>query len=349
MRIILVGAGFWGAGWAQAVCESRDAELVAIADLDERARTIAADSVGLDVDRRYPSLYAALGDGAGADTALIVVPPEHHAAVAATALEGGLHCLVEKPFAPTMKEARDLVRCAADAGRELMVTQSFRFKRGPQTVKHLIERGTIGDIEAVYVRFMNAPPFTGFRTEMAEPLIVDMAIHHFDFIRGVLGLEPSTVWASSFNPSWSRFQGNASAVAKFATPEGATVVYTGSWSSRGPATSWDGDWDIQGTRGALKWSKNRVRFFPSEFGDAVFYRGALQRGGDVLDIPLVKLASEERLGTLAEFSSALAEGRRPQAHGEDNLRTLALVLGAVESASTGNLVDLREAPYRTGS
>jgi predicted dehydrogenase len=324
------------------VKQSPYADLAGIVDIDDEALNRVSESVGVEEGKRFRSIEDALRSDTKADTALVVVPPERHVEVVRRAIDAGLNCLVEKPFAPTVAEARALVDLAKSAGTELMVTQSFRFKRGPQTVKRFIERGGIGEIEAVYGRFMNAPPFTGFRVEMDEPLLVDMSVHHFDFIRGILGLEPVSVWATSFNPSWSRFKGNACLTAKFETVSGATIVYTGSWCSRGPATSWDGEWDIQGTRGALVWKENRVHFYPSEFGEAVYFPGTLQRGGDVMEVSLVELESEERGGTLAEFNAALGEGRRPEASGEDNLRTLALVLGAVESVRTGRAIDVAE-------
>jgi predicted dehydrogenase len=60
-----------------------------------------------------------------------------------------------------------------------------------------------------------------------------------------------------------------------------------------------------------------------------------------MDVPLVALEAEERQGTLLEFTTALRDGREPQASGADNLRSLALVYGAVESTRTGDWVDLR--------
>jgi predicted dehydrogenase len=339
MRIILVGVGFWGSGWARVVHEFEHTELVAIVDVDEIALARAGDAIELPAARRHTSLDAAL-EQVEADAALVVVPPEVHVEVAVQCLEGGLDVLVEKPFAPSVDEAAEIVRRADELGRTVMVTQSFRFKRGPQTVRKLIREGAVGRIEVVEGRFAKAPHFGGFREEMDEPLIVDLAIHHFDFLRGILGLEPSRVRALSYNPSWSWFHGNAAAFVQFETEDGAEISYTGSWVSKSRETSWDGSWEIQGSEGSIVWEHNRVEYRPANFGLTVYRKDMLERGDGVMDVPLVALEAEERSGTLLEFVTAKRESREPQASGADNLRSLGLVFGAVESTRTGDWVEV---------
>ena len=336
MRIIQVGGGFWGSGWARVISEFPETELGAVVDLSEDALRATCDPIGLDPNLRYHSLEDALKE-TEADAALVVVPPEVHVPVAIQCLEAGLDILVEKPFAPSVGEASEIVKRAKHLGRTVMVTQSFRFKRGPQTVRKLVDERAVGDIEVVDVRCAKAPPFGGFRTEMEEPLIIDMAIHHFDFIRGILGLEPARVRALSFNPSWTWFRGNANAFVQFETAEGAHINYSGSWVSRNRETTWDGSWEIQGEGGSISWEHNRVEYRPSpdNFGLTVYRQDMLEVGGGVMDVPLVQLPAEERAGTLHEFTSAKREGRAPQADGEDNLRSLGLVYAAVQSVDAG--------------
>ena len=74
--------------------------------------------------------------------------------------------------------------------------------------KEFMEKGFVGEIGSVFINFQKAPHFTGFRTEMFEPLIQDMSIHHFDQIRGILGLNPVRIKAHSWNTSWSWFKGD---------------------------------------------------------------------------------------------------------------------------------------------
>ena len=108
LRVIQAGAGFWGTGWAKVLSESPWAQLEALVDLDDDALHRVGDSVALPADRRFSSITEALAS-CSADAVLVVVPPEAHAAVAIEALEAGLHCLIEKPLAPSFAEATRIV------------------------------------------------------------------------------------------------------------------------------------------------------------------------------------------------------------------------------------------------
>jgi predicted dehydrogenase len=118
------------------------------------------------------------------------------------------------------------------------------------------------------------------------------------------------------------------------TDEGAEVVYTGSWASHGKHTTWDGAWDIQGDRGGLLWAENRVEIRFASLFDTVFMPGAFEREG-IMEVELDELEFEERAGTLTEFAAAIREDRPAETHARDNLKSLALVLAAVESAKCG--------------
>jgi predicted dehydrogenase len=287
-------------------------------------------------------LSEALAAGLEADAVLVAVPPGHHAPVALEALEAGLHCLIEKPLAHTLPAAWAIVRAAERNRRQVMVSQNYRWKRAPQTVRRLIRADVIGDVEEVHITFQKNPPFTGFRLEMDEPLINDMAVHHLDQVRGITGVDPDVLRARSWNPSWSRYQGNAACLIELEEAHRVRVLYTGSWCSWGRHTTWDGDWEIQGERGAIRWADNRVEVRFASLFDTVFLPGALEREG-VMQVELDRVALEERPGSLGEFAAALREGRRAETDARDNLRSLALVLGAVESAGNrGATVDLNE-------
>lgn len=337
LRTILVGAGFWGAGWARVLAESPCASIAAIVDNDSAALESVARTVAIEKRLQFSDVNEALRT-VEADAVIVVVPPEQHYEVAMAALGAGLHCVIEKPFAQTLAEARAIVSAAEDAQRTLMVSQTFRFRRGARTVQRLVREGAIGKIGAVYGRkFKAMPDFTGnFRATMPHPLIVDAYIHHFDLVRGILGLEPVRVRSHTFNPSWSWFKGDANANVDFETADGAYISISGSWVSRGGPeinTAIDGSWDIQGERGAIQWNHNYVRYIPTDFMEVVYHKGALERQGQVLEVPLVSLELEERAGVLAEFAQAIEEGRKPEADGSDNVKTLAMVLGAVEACS----------------
>jgi predicted dehydrogenase len=162
---------------------------------------------------------------------------------------------------------------------------------------------------------------------MAEPLITDMAIHHFDQMRGILGLEPVRITARSWNPKWSWFAGNAVASVLVEMSNQATVSYTGSWVSQGWETTWDGDWRIQGDGGEINWANNEVVIRPTDLFKTVFMKGAVEQNG-MLHADLVSMEVEERWAVLLEFAASILEDREPETNAADNLKSMAMVIGA---------------------
>jgi predicted dehydrogenase len=340
LKIIQVGLGGWGWSWASVVLDSPHWELQAIVDLNQQLLSDACKTYSLDPSMAFTSLQEAVMK-VEADAVLIVVPPEYHATVAIEAFANGLHAIIEKPLAGSIADSIKIVEAAKKHGRKVMVSQNYRFKRAPQTVKSVLQKDVIGKIGSVFINFQKNPPFTGFRLKMEEPLIYDMSVHHFDQIRGILGLEPVSVLATSWNPTWSIFEGNAVANVNFEMEGGVRVNYTGSWVSRGWETTWDGDWRIQGDDGEIHWANNQVTVKPIDLFKTVFMKDAVESEGKLL-VDLKELPEEERWASLAEFASAIRNDREPETSGSDNLKSLAMVLGAVESAKTGNKVYMRD-------
>jgi predicted dehydrogenase len=341
LRIVQVGLGGWGWSWTDIVKASPHWELAAVVEIDEGRLKQAAAHHALGEKQLHTSLKAAV-EATRPDACLVVVPPEAHAPVAIEAMRLGLHCLVEKPIADTITGAKAMVAAAAQAGTRLMVNQNYRFRRAPRTVKKLVADGVVGEVGSVFIQFQKAARFGGgFREKMAHPLILDMAIHHFDQLRGSIGFEPAEVTARSWNPKWSWFEGDASATATFRSQGGAVAVYSGSWVSQGWQTTWDGDWRIQGTEGEIHWAENRVSLLPESVFTSVFLPGARERQGR-LDFDLLPMDAEDRLATLAAFQAAVTSGEEAETSGADNLRTLAMVLAVRLSVERVETVTLEE-------
>lgn len=341
LKLVQVGLGGWGWSWTDIVKASAEWELSAVVDIDEARLRQAAVHFALEDGQLHRTLSTAVA-ARRPDACLIVVPPEAHAPVTIEAATLGLHCLVEKPIADTVVGAKAMVAAAAEAGVRLMVNQNYRFRRAPRTVRRIIRQGLIGDVGSVLINFQKAAHFGGgFRQKMAHPLILDMAIHHFDQLRGSIGFEPAEVTAKSWNPKWSWFDGDACATAVFRAENGAVTVYAGSWVSQGWETTWDGDWRIQGTDGELHWAENKVSLKPKSVFTSVFLPGAREVRGQ-LEFDLEQMSSEDRLASLAAFHAAISTETDAETSGADNLKTLATVLAARLSVERGESVTLAE-------
>jgi predicted dehydrogenase len=69
-----------------------------------------------------------------------------HVPLTEAALRAGKHVVVEKPFTPTMEEAKRLVEHANATGRSVTVFQNRRWDSDFLTVRRVIESGVLGEV-----------------------------------------------------------------------------------------------------------------------------------------------------------------------------------------------------------
>jgi predicted dehydrogenase len=336
LRIVHAGVGGWGRDWAKnAVPKVHDVEPVAWVDADPTALKAAQVELGIPAARCFPTLAAALA-AVDADAVLLTTQVGAHVPVALEALAAGKHVLVEKPFAPSVAEARRAVEDAEARGLILMVSQNYRFFPAPRAVAGLIARGELGPVGAIAVDFrrgVTAASGSERHFALDHPLLVDMAIHHFDLMRMILHQEPRLISCHTWNPPWSPFAGDAAGVATVVFDGGAVASWRGSWVSSGKSTNWGGEWSVECANGEIRWTSREVRGGTS--GDRVEVRPL---GGEARTLALPEVRPHGRAGALAAFAVAVRAGEEPETSGRDNLRSLAIVEAALASAATGRAV-----------
>jgi predicted dehydrogenase len=335
LRLVQIGLGGWGRNWVEEVTrDTPGVEPVAWVDLDPATRERVVVDLGLPEERVFGPLEQAL-ERVAADAALVVVPLAAHAAVARAALEAGLHVLVEKPFTETLEEARALECLARERKRVLMVSQNYRWFPAPVLARRLLHDGALGHLIACYLDF-HFYFGTGYRYFfLEEPLLSDMAIHHFDTLRFVLDDEPVEVSCHSWAEPGTPFAGPAAAVATLRFANGTIVSYRGSWLTRGPATPYGGHWRLDGTRGSLEFTF-RGAFEEREKLDRV----TLHRPGEPPEtMRLPAMPCKDRKGALDAFARWIRDGIPPEgtSTATDNLRSLAAMFAAIRSARQGGV------------
>jgi predicted dehydrogenase len=259
-----------------------------------------------------------------ADGVINITPPQFHRAVSLTALEAGVPVLSEKPLADTLAAAQDIVDAANRTGVLHMVTQNYRYHAPTQTLKQVLARGEFGPVGAVAVEFFRGPHFGGFREEMPYPLIIDMAIHHFDLMRFFLERDPLSVYGRSWNPPWSWFHGDASAAVILEFAGGVTVTYDASWCSQGRPTPWNAHWRFECAEGAIALVEDQViTQRPNAEPERVETLALPRLGQDYL---------------LHEFYTAVMHGQPPVTTCQDNIKSLGIVFDVVQSFASGSVV-----------
>ncbi|MEP4198540.1 MAG: Gfo/Idh/MocA family oxidoreductase [Aliishimia sp.] len=136
----LAGYGLAGRVFHAPLLPAAGIELAAVAS--SRTGEISADHPEATIYATAEDMFA----DARLDLVIIATPTPTHVALAKAALAAGKHVIVDKPFAPTAAEARDLFALAKASGRVLSCFQNRRWDGEFLTLKHLIAEGTLGDI-----------------------------------------------------------------------------------------------------------------------------------------------------------------------------------------------------------
>jgi predicted dehydrogenase len=332
-RVLLVGAGNMGRAWAKNLTACDEVALAGWVDIMPDAAARAAHELGIAIDYTSTDLEKALAE-VKPDFLVDVSIPEAHHDVTLTALAAGVPVLGEKPMADTMERAREMVAASERAGKLYMVSQSRRYNAQLQAFRRLIAE-QIGELGILNADFYLGPHFGGFREQMAHVLILDMAIHTFDAARYLSNADPVSVYCEEFNPPWSWYNGASSAVAIFEMSNGIRYTYRGSWCAEGRMTSWEGEWRAVGANGTATWDGTNPPRAEVVTQHGAFFSGVEQRTTPVEDIaPAIA-------GSLRDFLHALKTGATPMGECHDNIKSLAMVFAAIESAQTGQRVSIK--------
>ena len=339
-RYILVGLGQFGARWIEAFLpepESRGlVRAVAAVDVDPARFHLAQDGLGLGPDDCFTSVDAALA-ARECDFVIVVVPPAHHEAVVRSAVAANRHILSEKPLADDLAAAVRIAKLVDAAGLKLAVTMSHRFGQDKQSLQALLEGGSLGALNYVVIRFtMNWRKFGDwgdFRHRMADPLLIEGAVHQLDILRALTRSNARTVYAQSWNPPWGEYAGDSTALVTIEMENGTHCLYEGAKANASTLNAWHNDYiRAECDLGTAELDRRRLSVITSGVD------GLLTRR----ELPLAAHRSTWGHQVLIEdFCAWLEGGPEPPTNIHDNLQACALLFGAVESAHSGRPIDVQ--------
>jgi predicted dehydrogenase len=134
---------------------------------------------------------------------VVATPNDSHYEYSKACLLADRHVVVDKPFAPTLKESEELVRLAAERGRQITVYQDRRWDGDFATVKTLVQSGRLGTVveyEARFYRFRLEQKENAWReraNQAGAGVLFDLGPHVIDQALVLFG-EPSAITASAF-------------------------------------------------------------------------------------------------------------------------------------------------------
>ncbi len=336
----MIGSGFMGLTYCEALAHHvSGAKLVAVTG-----------------GRRAPQLAQEYGVAAEDSVAALLARDEVQAVVLATpdqyrreftvqAAAAGRHVLVEKPMAPTVADCDAMIAACADAGVNLGVVQTERYRPITQQAKQLIDDGVLGPLWMV--RTLSSFPIRLTRELFAgRPwlsaadsggLFLGMASHNTDFLRWLTGAEGLKVFAQV--NTFSDLGVPAQSVM-------AQIVFTRGimghlWiSSEFPGPGWPSSevrFQVIGRDAML--DLENFEFLDLGKGDK-WERVMTPQRFDYLKDPKSRIRLEPHIRVLQEFVDSIREHRPPRVGGAEGRAAVEICEACLRSAHTGQVVEL---------
>jgi predicted dehydrogenase len=347
VRIIQVGLGRWGRDWAVNVLPIAEGiEVTAVVDSDPAALE-AADRAGLLDDLEvYSSLEDSL-EHADANSVFVTAAIAAHGPLILQSLTADRHVLVEKPLTPTFAEARQAVKVAEERDLVLAVVQNFRYYAPVLLASEIVRTGKVGQVRGASIEFRRFYPYDDTESsapEIDHSIIIQIAIHHFDLMRAVLGEDAVSIYCHAWHPEPSTSIAPAAASAIVEFRGGAVVNYRASMIATGVETPWCGRWRIECADGDIVWAGPDYPMIDGRWRYDLRDPGYVEvelKGRPAEHQPLTAMLLD-RLLVVEAFADAIHTGVDLPISGRNNLGSIAMMEGAIQSISTGTCVDLRK-------
>lgn len=181
----VIGVGRMGRHHARIYSQLPGVKFLGVVDRNpERVRDITGEWGGAGFD----SVRAMIDAGVKAVT--IATPTVHHRAAAEELLAAGVACLIEKPLAPDVTEARAIADAAAKSGAVLQVGHVVRYDPVMRAIRA---------IEGVTPRFIEVDRISPMTFRSVDVgVVLDMMIHDLDLLLMFMGgVEPERVDANA--------------------------------------------------------------------------------------------------------------------------------------------------------
>jgi len=337
LRFAAMGAGFWTqfqlAGWR----EIGGTTCVAIYNRTESKAKAMAERFGI------PHWYSdpiELLDRETLDFVDIITGVETHRDFATLAASRNLPVVCQKPMAPSLREAEEMVAICNAAGIPLLINENWRWQRPIREVKRILDNGDIGepfrariDMISGFPVFDNQP----FLRNEKEFILADLGSHILDVARFLFG-EAAQLYCQTHRVH-TDIAGEDVATVMLDTIGGVTVVvelaYAGNHlrKDKFPETCIF----IEGSKGSIELSIHCEISVTTKCGTVSRkYPPPRFEWAD----PAYDIVHSSIVPCQANLLSELNKSGVAESTGEDNLQTVRLVHASYESARSGQAVRL---------
>lgn len=326
IRIGLLGAGSMAAVYAERIAAVDDATVGAVASPTNAPAFVAAHAP-------EATAYADVDELCADDTldAVAILTPTHlHRLGVEAAAAAGLDVICEKPLARTLEDARAIHRAVEDHGITFLTAHVVRFFPAYATARDRVAAGEVGTPGVATAR--RAFGHAGSRGwyddhDASGGVLLDLAIHDFDFLRWVLG-DIERVFTRHVR--WERDGVSEVALSVLRSADGA-VGHVESWWVEVPSVPFSTAFEIAGDEGLIEYDLDDVQPLRT-FGQEAVH---VPRDPVGHEIPLARDGYRRQLD---HFVACVAGDVEPAVPAEEGVRSLQVALAALESATRGQPV-----------
>jgi predicted dehydrogenase len=183
INVGMIGAGAIADDHCGNINRYSGAAVAAVADISPERRDALKKKYS--IARAYEKWQDLVADP-GLDAVAIALPNALHAPVSLAAIRAGKHVLLDKPFALSYAEAKQVVDAARRNRKVLMLGMNQRYRQDSQMLRAIVERGELGEIyhtKAFWYRRMGSPKFgTWFVNKKLSGggCMLDIGVHFLD-------------------------------------------------------------------------------------------------------------------------------------------------------------------------
>lgn len=329
-RVLLIGLGRWGANHFR-VLRSLPVELF-VADRDTKrleSSGVAEDHRDIDARRLFPRI----------DAAVVVTPAPAHFEICRELLTMGKDVFVEKPITPTSREAKELSILAEKSGSILQVGHIFRFDPASLWMRDAIAEGRFGQLKMLRARFC------GFKRPRQDTGVTFAdGIHFFDLFNFLLGQSPRRVHAVLRDFFGRGMDDESLVVLQYDRNDGAPIFATVESGYHVPGKF--REVAIAGTESSAVCDYNVAQYKIKTFANRhTTDNGEIEaREGEMHQL---EFPPEEPLrAELVAFLDSIEKRKAAIVDGWAGYNAVRIVEAALESAQTGNWIDIESSSGR---
>lgn len=239
MKYALIGCGRISPNHI-AAAKDNNLEIVAICDIKKENMEKILEKFDLSSSdiKRYTD-YTEMIRNESLDLVAIATESGLHAKIALDCIEKGINCIIEKPIAMNMNNARAICKSAEEHGVVVCANHQNRFNKSIQKIREAVEEGKFGKLMhgTAHIRwnrnqdYYTQAPWRGTWSQDGGCLM-NQCIHNIDLLRWMMGNEIDEVMAytDNLNHDFIEAEDLGIAIVKFKNGsygiiEGTTNVY----------------------------------------------------------------------------------------------------------------------------